>query len=63
MLVSAAGRLDNLIFHRRAMLAATMVADADAGLADIFDGDRGPPEALTAPAKPPDKAKDAAPQM
>jgi hypothetical protein len=73
VLISAAGRLDNLIYHRRMMLASTAVADLEAGLAELFwwrqSGPSGrgwiarPPEALTAGPKAADKAKDAAPQM
>jgi TRAP-type uncharacterized transport system substrate-binding protein len=36
MLISAAGRLDNLIYHRRMMLASAAVADPEAGLAALF---------------------------
>jgi TRAP-type uncharacterized transport system substrate-binding protein len=38
MLISAAGRLDHLIYHRRMMLASTTVADPEAGLAELFAG-------------------------
>jgi hypothetical protein len=41
MLISAAGRLDNLVYHRRMMLASVAVADPEAGLAKIFAGDGG----------------------
>jgi hypothetical protein len=36
MLISAAGRLDHLIYHRRMMLASTAFADPQAGLAELF---------------------------
>jgi hypothetical protein len=38
MLISAAGRLDHLIYHRRMMLASTTLADPEAGLAELFAG-------------------------
>jgi TRAP-type uncharacterized transport system substrate-binding protein len=39
MLVSAAGRFDNLIYHRRMMLASAALADPEAGLAELFADD------------------------
>jgi hypothetical protein len=74
MLISAAGRLDHLIYHRRMILASTTAADPEIGLAEIFgrvvtqaragqSRAARPAETLTAAAKRPDEAKDAASQM
>jgi hypothetical protein len=41
MLISAAGRLDNLIYHRRMVLASAAVANPQAGLGELFAGDGG----------------------
>ena len=38
MLMSAAGRLDHLIYYRRLMLASTTLADPVSGLAELFAG-------------------------
>jgi hypothetical protein len=41
--IAAAHRLDNLIHHRRSVLAAAMATDPDFGIAELFapDGDQG----------------------
>jgi TRAP-type uncharacterized transport system substrate-binding protein len=41
MLISAASRLDNLIYHRRAMLASGVAADPENGIAELFACDDG----------------------
>jgi len=52
-MISAPGRRDNLIHHRRMMIASAMMADPEAGQAELFAGDgrwrragAGPPARL-----------------